>query len=627
MHVQSNRNVNSSSAHAEKSYSTGTPPSASQTAETPPPDVKGPGLPDCEFILNTSIENKKENEKEKNWENSEQFDEFEKFLETVSVDTQIEASNTSPDVGNDLPNFDARIEAGVEEESETDDFSDEEMGGTTVNCENGGKKSEGPGSVKPFVEIEIPNVLLIDMKECVKAMEKMKFNKLDNCATRLISKFKKSLPCPKCRKIHGFTSQGTKSSQWGGTSPDTCRASSQQILMNLPNSLITDISNRHKAMSVEDASLFSAWIASSKSQQKKGILQNLRNQMEVEHVADASLEKEEGEINLVADPEDEIVSETQKMNLYSDAEFRAAATDEMLTMRKRIAQLEGENDLLRRENAVLKRFNSEPAIKPLKLKTEIALMKGNESFAEVAKAYTPKVTILKRSRQDTGPASGIAAQPKIKPIVNLDSFTTSPDRKESKFEKSNLCFVYFKGLLRRQQSQYRALFDQIGFESFKARDIQFLSKDVVQILTYENCVDDLVEKIQKSLPTVTHLKDADPTDPKLYSDHGVLSKDFLTAQYYVSMELAVERFKKLIEKQPVLTRCLHFLQKVVETKNTRYAQAPAKPKMFLMNSFISLDQIKPSPPQVVVNNSADMEISPTTEEPAVDSKASMETSQ
>ena len=204
----------------------------------------------------------------------------------------------------------------------------------------------------------------------------------------------------------------------------------------------------------------------------------------------------------------------------------------------------------------------------------------------------PTTFCLFQTRRALEPAEiGAHVEPQVKtprPQVDLSLFTASETDKEKNQETSKLTVVYFKGLIRRPQSEYRALFDQIGFGGYKARDILFLSNDFLQILTYENCVEDLIEKVRTNFPSAKHVKDADPTDPQNYEEHGNLSKKYLESQYFVTMEGAVQRFRKLAAERPILKRTLHFLEKVVETRNMKYEKSPNKPKIFLMNSFIVL---------------------------------------
>ncbi len=92
----------------------------------------------------------------------------------------------------------------------------------------------------------------------------------------------------------------------------------------------------------------------------------------------------------------------------------------------------------------------------------------------------------------------------------------------------------------------------------------------------------------------------------------------------------VQRFKKLAAERPVLTRTLHFLEKVVETKNAKYEKAPSKPKIFLMNNFVVLqdlqDSIKPlSKPNTGLSPS-DMETDSISVEHEVLAQVPMETS-
>lgn len=616
--MQQNRNVDSSPAPAGKSFSEKeTPPPACKTAETPTPVEKDPGLLSRDY--NEEVKNicEKRNEFEELPAKIQPNTECNSSQTAVSVDTIPEPRKDTPVTGSALPRFDVSKIIDNDENYDSPDSSDKDEDNDDINDEMGAEKSEAHVSQYGYIDVELPNVLVLDMKAHIKSMGPTKFSKTDNAATKFIAKFKKTLPCPKCQIIHGFTPQGLKNNQYGGTAPQTCRASAQQIVMALPNSLITDIANCHKLSGLKDAEAFNSWIASSKSEKKGTILKALKCQMD-DQPTDLD-DEAKNETNFEKNPAfttDEAAKELANLNIYSDSEFRAAATEEILSMRKRIAQLEEENSHLRKENSVLRRFGAEP-------RTILPGTEKHASFAEVAKAAAPKLSILKRPREDTQVAKAPTSPAKPKPIVNLDIFIAEKGTNAGRtnFERSELCFVYFKGLLRRQQSQYRAMFDQIGFGHYKARDIQFLSRDLVQILTYENCVEELVEKVKTHFPSAAYIKDADPTDPKLYSEHGALSKDYLIAQYYVTMEQAVERFKKLVEKQPVLTRTLHFLEKVVETKNTKYARAPSRPKIFLMNSFIALDSIQACSSPAAAVESTDMDISPATDDSAIDCKA------
>lgn len=55
------------------------------------------------------------------------------------------------------------------------------------------------------------------MTEFLESIKLYKFVNSDNIATKLTQKIKKTLICPKCKILHGHTSQGTASNQYGGT--------------------------------------------------------------------------------------------------------------------------------------------------------------------------------------------------------------------------------------------------------------------------------------------------------------------------------------------------------------------------------------------------------------------------
>ena len=469
------------------------------------------------------------------------------------------------------------------------------------------------------------------MRDFIKNMRPQKFTKTENTATKLIAKFKKTLVCPKCLDLHGHTSQGITSNQYGGTAPHKCRSSVPQLLMMLPHELIGLVGNVHREFSSKDASLFASWISSSKAAHKEEILRHLKQTMEIDQIEsenESSDEDQEENDQIMIETQDvqhdEIVKKVGAMDLssYSDAEFRSVIMNEMMQMRQRLAALESENKALRQENAVLKKYRPTMNVttEPKKLPSSTTSLAPSTSYSAVTQVHTPRpIIIAKRNRQEVGAA--VEHTPKSRPQVNLSSFATTASEKPKDQERSKLVFAYFKGLARRPQSEYRALLDQIGVGCYKARDITFLSNDFVQILTFENCVDELVEKLEKNIPTAKYIKDAEPMDPKHYEEHGNLSKEFLTAQYFTVMEGSVQRFKKLVTERPVLLRTLHFLEKVVATKNTRYENSPAKPKIFLMNSFMALDQlqdsIKPAISKPTEQSSNDMEIVPVVEDAGV----------
>ena len=465
-----------------------------------------------------------------------------------------------------------------------------------------------------------PAIILSDMKNFIEALKPMKFSKIDNYANKLIIKFKKTWMCPKCQVLHGHTSQGVSSNQYGGTAPFKCRSSSQQLVMMLPQDLIVALGKIYKTASSKDASMFAAWLGSSKAVKKEEILKNLNFEMQIDDQPEYI--DEEGEILDLVQVQDSRNFETQTSGYlydsFSEAEFRSAITEELMTLKNRISALESENSLLRQENAVLKKYRpdfSQIKVTDPKLPTSTTSLAPINSYLEVTKVYTPQPVVMKRTKVVSN--SDSVYKPKIRPEVDMSLFTACIDKeKEKSRDSSKLVFIYFKGLVRRRQSEYRALFDKIGFGGYKARDILFLSEDFMQVLTYEDCVDELVTLIGKFFPAAKFMKDADPTDPSNYESHGKLSRTFLEAQYFITMEGAVQRFRKLAIEKPFLKRTLYFLEKVVSTRNSKYEKSPEKPKVFLMNSFLVLD--KPEQPKKITttvdevseaSNQAPMEIS------------------
>lgn len=638
-----NQNVASSSAPAEKRISAQEMAAAMRvTAESPPSDVKDPGQPAYELESELLIYSKNLEIKFKNEQNLSGKMNVSKEHDSDTKNVQIGPESCSPGQMGNSPQVSGLGTPRIAPNTEFCTSSEEEEGEFELNCEKLVKKSGAPAQYAE--NYGLPATIVADMREFIKSMKPSKFAKTDNAATRLVSKFRKSLVCPKCEALHGHTSQGTSSNQYGGTAPFKCRSSVPQLIMMLPHEIICAIGKVHREFCIKDAQLFAAWISSSKAAQKEVILKRLRNEMDIDKLEAIDTDEETNDFqdvemsqedinleNLKIDEEEKKDAVTADATNYSDAEFRAVVIAELSSLRKRLNEVLDENKALRQENAVLKKYRpSLVEISPIKLPIGTTSLAPIATYSDVTKLHTPRqFTTIKRSRQEAGAIT--PTQPKSRPQVDLSLFTAEEPGKDKMQETSRLTFVYFKGLTRRPQSEYRALFDQIGFGGYKARDILFLSKDFLQVLTYENCVNELVEKIIKNFPTAKHVNDADPTDPKNYEEHGNLSQKFLEAQYFVTMESAVQRFKKLAVDRPVLTRTLHFLEKVVETKNIKYEKAPSKPKIFLMNNFMVLqdlqDSIATSSAPTTEQNPSAMETDQITGEPEACSQVPMETSQ
>lgn len=583
-----NRNVAPASAHAENRNSSDSPPSSHQSIQESPPlnahtpgqhvySVEGPlNQAECYLIL--------EKEKEKNEGKIMNLEKIEDSGAVCAQNQQVTSQMACSDVQESET-------CGVYQKVESGDtptkIADNELVVAGLIAVPKGKKA-----VAPEIAGErngLPATIVSDMTEFVDSIKPCKFVKSDNIATKLTQKFKKTLICPKCEILHGHTSQGTASNQYGGTAPyNKCRSSVQQITMMLPQQVINAIGRIYKLSSPKDASLFAAWLGSSKASRKEEIIKNLNFEMQIDDQAFEFIEEDFiDELMEELVPDRATQASKEVVGTYSEAEQNATLSQEIIVLRNRIIALESENSLLRQENAVLKKYKPVPMqLKEQKLPTSTTSLTPANSYLDVAKVYTPKPVILKRPKQDT--ASESIYKPKVRPEVDLSLFTTDNDKDKGR-ESSKLVFVYFKGLLRRRQSEYRALFDKIGFGGFKARDILFLSEDFMQVLTYEDCVDELVTLIGKFFPSARYVKDADPTDPINYESHGKLSKKFLEDQYFITMQGAVERFRKLASEKPFLKRTLYFLEKVVATRNIKYEKSPEKPKVFLMNSFMNLN--------------------------------------
>ena len=179
---------------------------------------------------------------------------------------------------------------------------------------------------------------------------------------------------------------------------------------------------------------------------------------------------------------------------------------------------------------------------------------------------------------------------KLKLITNIEKLAPELPRERTK-PASDLKLIFIKGCTRKSPTACRDDLSKNGFESFLAKDITFLTEDIVQIMTYADKVEGLVSAIKKANKNAAQLKDFDPTAPASYNMQHQ-SRDSVANAYYKTLTASISRLAGCVRTAPSLTRSLNFLKKVVETRNPNYASQtadePRGPSVTLFSSFFEM---------------------------------------
>ena len=449
------------------------------------------------------------------------------------------------------------------------------------------------------------------------------FSRKDNIAITALNEFRQALPCPKCNDIHQHNKHS--SSQYRG-GPLKCNNSHQQLLMALPDTVSKAVIKHYKSVSVHEANNAIAWLSSSKAADKQALLASLKASLSRKMALDTP--SSPASTDLPATTSQEAQTSVPAQRPITDIEADFAIVDEFMIAKRRINQLEAEKAQLQlrleavqhslcislKENGKLKETCEDQGRDLITLRKDLEAAKhalhnlqstqptapptsqatptrpaAAPSFATATATAPTQVfqTVNYKRQRDSASTSAPKSAPPPRERKPIDySIFTAPSTPISR--PSKLRFIYFKGLYRAPPSTYRDMFTEIGIESAKIRDILFLAENLVQFLTFDDCVDPIVKALGEKFPSAEYLPDADPCDPLLYVQVGSFSREHLTKAYFEAMEGMTRRFRAEVGQKPGLTRTLHFLEKVLESRNHKYGLEPqAAPKALLMNRFVS----------------------------------------
>jgi hypothetical protein len=209
-------------------------------------------------------------------------------------------------------------------------------------------------------------------------------------------------------------------------------------------------------------------------------------------------------------------------------------------------------------------------------------------------------------------ASIAALNSKPKPIVKPVFDEKSIDKvfKEIKAQpqapESEMKLIFFKGCKKTNISFYRNALAYKGFRSHLARDFSFLTDEILQVLTYESEISNLVDAMCSIHSSIKHLPSFDPTAIKSYDPifQKYLTVEDVKSKYFKVIEASIKRLEGCLPSAPSLSRSINFLKKVLVTKNLNIGMKSRESQSngFFLSSYISFgkgDNLSSPEPNVI----------------------------
>lgn len=252
----------------------------------------------------------------------------------------------------------------------------------------------------------------------------------------------------------------------------------------------------------------------------------------------------------------------------------------------------------------------------LKLRTENIELKNQLRGLELKNNRTILDPMIPQKNEATATkisyASIAALNSKPKPIVKPVFDEKSIDKvfKEIKAQpqapESEMKLIFFKGCKKTNISFYRNALAYKGFRSHLARDFSFLTDEILQVLTYESEISNLVDAMCSIHSSIKHLPSFDPTAIKSYDPifQKYLTVEDVKSKYFKVIEASIKRLEGCLPSAPSLSRSINFLKKVLVTKNLNIGMKSreSQSKGFFLSSYISFgkgDNLSSPEPNVI----------------------------
>ena len=282
-------------------------------------------------------------------------------------------------------------------------------------------------------------------------------------------------------------------------------------------------------------------------------------------------------------------------------------SEEVHDLKLAVQALMADNKALREEIWALKnllsepRGNAAPAKSIMSTSTESQPIpdKSRESvssFVSAVKTHAPNVVSNKTKMATEAEAAAV-----LNGTLVEASKTYSP-----------LKIVFFKGCQRSDPKHYRRLLAFKKYNHALARDICFLTEDIMQVVTYESEISKILQIFKSVKPSVELLENFDPCDPANFVQYGNFDADRLKECYFNGLKNAMKRLTEMCLLYPNLTRTVSFIKKVIETKCVNYSTPKKAERSFFMNSYINFKSLEATVTpltQPPVGPAADVEMS------------------
>jgi hypothetical protein len=184
-------------------------------------------------------------------------------------------------------------------------------------------------------------------------------------------------------------------------------------------------------------------------------------------------------------------------------------------------------------------------------------------------------------------------KPKSKPIKV--SYSALPKLSNEEIQKliepvapsvpKNLEILFFQGCPRKNISEYRRLLESQGVRHYTARDMTFLSDDILQITAYSESATVIVKALESASQRIKHMKHFDPTVATSYGRYNTMSNEATKKAYFALVKSIIERLEKQAKANPSLEKPCNFLKKVLATENIKYQ--PAFTRQRILNCFFA----------------------------------------
>lgn len=477
-----------------------------------------------------------------------------------------------------------------------------------------------------------------------------------NLALDFLKHFKDCLPCSKCGSAHAFTFNGTSTMQFKAakSSNSTCSMSAINLIHLLPGDLLKLLVDAVKyCYPTHHTRNFLLWACNGKDQlpstqlmykaacipapgskeitSTAGVLAKAATTLPYtaltklvgQGVAKMDVDDKDSGDDLGMDvlpledgksinlPNAAPLLDTPKLPEYSE-EFNTilALSDELHILRTENKKLREElaAAIAREKEVQALLVNTKQENELLKAKLPASSPPNKPSYAAAAETiiaipvgaakkvkHSPSTS---QTNTHVDPRSLPENRPKFEErykdiVVDDDAFFTmrQPPTRPATSEPR---LYLFKGFQRMPHSYYRKKFYELGIQAHLIRDISFLESGLMMILTYENLIAEIAEKLVNfGAGKIQFLPNADPTDPSIYSSElTTVSKACLTRMFFDNVAHIHAHLKNQLETKPVLYKTVNYLKNVLDTKNVAFKATPPKPKVFLMNRFFALEELE-----------------------------------